>query len=141
MKKAIRRREPRVRRSGAPAGAATLLVLPAFLVLYVAVAILWRLPKAIALVYLAASVVTFFTYAFDKAAAKAGRSRTSEATLHLFALAGGWPGALLAQQLLRHKSVKAEFRAAFWGTVILNVAAFVALASPWGRELLRHGLP
>lgn len=140
---APRRREPQGRRSSgsAPWGTATLFVLPAFLVLYVIVAILWRPPKTIALVYLAASVVTFFAYAFDKAAAKAGGSRTSEATLHLFAVAGGWPGALLAQQLLRHKSVKAEFRAAFWGTVVLNVAGFVALASPWGRELLRHGSP
>lgn len=140
---APRRREPQARRSSGPAqwGTATLLVLPAFLVLYVAVAFLWRPPKTIALVYLAASVVTFFAYAFDKAAAKAAGSRTSEATLHFFALAGGWPGALLAQQLLRHKSVKAEFRAAFWGTVALNVAGFVALSSPWGRELLRHGAP
>jgi hypothetical protein len=37
---------------------------------------------------------------------------------------GGWPGALLAQQFLRHKSVKAEFRAAFWLTVAVNAVLF-----------------
>ena len=49
--------------------------------------------------------------------------------LHLLALAGGWPGALLAQQFLRHKSAKASFRTVFWATVVLNVAAFVALSA------------
>jgi uncharacterized membrane protein YsdA (DUF1294 family) len=43
---------------------------------------------------------------------------------------------LLAQQFLRHKSAKAEFRSMFWGTVILNIAAFVVLCSPLGRLLL-----
>jgi len=47
----------------------------------------------------------------------------------------GWPGALLAQQFLRHKSTKTEFRSVFCGTVVLNVAAFVVLASPMGRSL------
>jgi uncharacterized membrane protein YsdA (DUF1294 family) len=71
----------------------------------------------------------FFAYAFDKAAARAGRWRTAEATLLLLGLVGGWPGALLAQQLLRHKSSKAPFRAAFWVTVALNAGVFVALSA------------
>jgi uncharacterized membrane protein YsdA (DUF1294 family) len=50
------------------------------------------------------------------------------------ALACGWPGALLAQQWLRHKSAKQEFRAVFWVTVVLNVAGLVAMSSPWGRN-------
>lgn len=45
----------------------------------------------------------------------------------------GWPGALLAQQFLRHKSTKAEFRSVFWTTVVLNVAGFAVLCSPVGR--------
>ena len=68
----------------------------------------------------------------DKAAAQAGRWRTSEATLHLLALAGGWPGALLAQHWLRHKSAKRAFRAVFWVTVVLNVTGLVVVCSPWG---------
>lgn len=70
--------------------------------------------------------VTLMAYAFDKAAAAAGRWRSSERSLLALGLIGGWPGGIVAQQLLRHKSSKASFREAFWGTVLLNVAAFVA---------------
>jgi uncharacterized membrane protein YsdA (DUF1294 family) len=53
------------------------------------------------------------------------------------ALAGGWPGALLAQQVLRHKSTKREFRQVFWATVLLNVVGFIVLASPLRPSWLR----
>jgi uncharacterized membrane protein YsdA (DUF1294 family) len=86
--------------------------------------------------FVAASVVTFFVYAIDKSAARRRAWRTPERTLHMLALAGGWPGALLAQQFLRHKSAKAEFRATFWATVFLNVADFVVFCSPVGRSYL-----
>ena len=76
----------------------------------------------IAATYIGMSLITFVTYAMDKAAARAGRRRTPEASLHLLAIACGWPGALLAQQWLRHKSAKQPFRAVFWLTVILNLA-------------------
>ncbi|WP_338050981.1 MULTISPECIES: cold shock and DUF1294 domain-containing protein [Ramlibacter] len=123
------------RDSPAAWGTATLFAIPAFAALVLAVAVLWKPPAGVAVVYLVASGVAFVAYALDKAAARRGDSRTPEATLHLLALVGGWPGALLAQQFLRHKSVKAGFRAAFWGTVLLNVAAFVALCSPFARRL------
>jgi uncharacterized membrane protein YsdA (DUF1294 family) len=80
-------------------------------------------------------VVTFIAYALDKSAAARGTWRAPESTLHGLSLAGGWPGALLAQQFLRHKTTKAGFRAVFWGTVAINVIAFVALCSPVGRSL------
>jgi uncharacterized membrane protein YsdA (DUF1294 family) len=70
--------------------------------------------------------VTLVAYALDKSAAVAGRWRVSEQSLLLLGLAGGWPGGLVAQQLLRHKSNKTSFRHAFWGTVVVNVTAFVA---------------
>ncbi len=88
-----------------------LFALPVFVFLYLAVTVLWRPPAAFAVIYFAASLAAFLAYAFDKSAAKGGRWRTSEGTLHLLALAGGWPGALLAQQFLRHKSAKASFNA------------------------------
>jgi uncharacterized membrane protein YsdA (DUF1294 family) len=84
---------------------------------------------------MAASLLAFLAYALDKSAARRGAWRTSEGTLHMLAVVGGWPGALLAQQLLRHKSTKAEFRAVFWFTVVLNVTGFVVLCSPIGRPL------
>ena len=70
--------------------------------------------------YIAISLVTFMVYACDKAAARQGRRRISEKTLHLLGLAGGWPGALLAQKLLRHKSRKASFQVVLWLTVALH---------------------
>lgn len=73
--------------------------------------------------YLAASVVTFAFYAFDKAAARKAHWRTPEITLHALGLLGGWPGALAAQHLLRHKSAKRSFLAVFWLTVGLHCAA------------------
>lgn len=111
-------------------------LIPAFLLLALALAVLWKPPAWIALVYLLASAITFLVYAKDKSAARRGRWRTAESTLHLLALAGGWPGALLAQHLLRHKSAKTDFRAVFWATVVLNVAGLVFLSSPWSRNLL-----
>ena len=59
----------------------------------------------------------------------------------MLGLAGGWPGGLLAQHYLRHKSAKASFQVAFWLTMLLNTAAFVALASPWGEPLTRWVWP
>ena len=79
----------------------------------------------ITLIYLAVSLFTFIVYALDKSAAKAGRWRTPEKTLHILALIGGWPGALLAQQKLRHKSQKQPFRIIFWFTVAMNLAVLL----------------
>jgi uncharacterized membrane protein YsdA (DUF1294 family)/cold shock CspA family protein len=112
----------------------TLIALPVFLFVYAVVALLWHPPLWLAAAYAGMSLLTFVVYAMDKAAAQANRWRTAESTLHLLALACGWPGALLAQQWLRHKSAKQEFRAMFWVTVVLNVAGLVVLSSPWGRN-------
>jgi uncharacterized membrane protein YsdA (DUF1294 family) len=80
-------------------------------------------------VYLAASAVAFVMYAVDKAAAqRRGRRRIPERTLLMIAVVGGWPGSIIAQQTLRHKTQKRSFRRAFWAAVALNVAALAALA-------------
>ena len=73
--------------------------------------------------YALASVVAFLFYGLDKRAATRGGWRTSEARLHLFELLGGWPGALLAQRVFRHKTRKVEFQMVFYMAVIANVAA------------------
>ena len=97
-----------------------------------------QLPLAVPALYLAVSLVTFLFYAADKAAARKGIVRVPEAHLHLLALFCGWPGAVVAQQLLRHKSKKPSFRAVFWITVLLNCGALLwAVATPEGAEALR----
>ena len=90
---------------------------------------------AIAAVYVGLSVITFVAYAIDKSAARRRGPRTPERTLHLLSLAGGWPGALLAQRWLRHKSAKTSFRRVFWVTVAVNVLCFAMLCAPAGRSL------
>jgi uncharacterized membrane protein YsdA (DUF1294 family)/cold shock CspA family protein len=118
-------------------GTATLFTIPAFIMLFTVLVFLWRIPLTYAAIYLTASFITFVAYALDKSAAQSNRWRTAESTLHLLAIACGWPGALLAQQFLRHKSAKREFRIVFWATVVINVVAFVFVCSPAGKALLK----
>ncbi|MGH8315965.1 MAG: DUF1294 domain-containing protein [Steroidobacterales bacterium] len=67
-------------------------------------------------------------YAADKGAAERRRWRTMESTLQTMALIGGWPGAWIAQQDLRHKARKASFQEAFWFVVVINIAVLTWLA-------------
>jgi uncharacterized membrane protein YsdA (DUF1294 family) len=77
--------------------------------------------------YVLLSIVCFAAYARDKAAARAGRRRTPERSLLLLGLLCGWPGAVLAQQWLRHKSSKRTFQVAFWISVACNLGVFACL--------------
>ncbi|SDC77183.1 Uncharacterized membrane protein YsdA, DUF1294 family [Massilia sp. PDC64] len=99
-----------------------------FFALYAYAALALGLPAAVGVVYALASVAGFALYACDKAAARRGDRRTPERHLLLLGLVGGWPGGLLAQQWLRHKTVKRPFRHGFWLTVGLNLAGFCWLA-------------
>lgn len=106
------------------------LAIPAFLVLYAAMAMRVGVPWWVGVGYGLASFLCYGLYAFDKAAARAGRRRVPESLLLGAGLVGGWPGALVAQHRLRHKTAKPSFRRAFAVTVVVNVAGFVlALAS------------
>ena len=96
-----------------------------------------NMPIQILYLYLVASGFTFLVYAKDKWAARRARWRTKESTLHTLALIGGWPGAVIAQQLLRHKSRKDAFQFAFWATVVLNSAAFAWLFTTEGGVLVQ----
>lgn len=95
-----------------------------------------NLPMTILYWYLAASFVTFLIYANDKSAARKGDQRTSEQTLFVFGLVGGWPGALIAQETLRHKSKKRSFQIVFAITVILNCAALIWFHTVDGHAFL-----
>lgn len=107
-----------------------LVALGAFAVLYVYATLRWSTPIWVAAVYLVMSVVTYFVYRADKRAAAVGGWRTTEFTLIFLGFLCGWPGAILAQQLLRHKTTKQSFRAVFWASVLINVFVFVTLNAP-----------
>ncbi|QWV98702.1 DUF1294 domain-containing protein [Geomonas nitrogeniifigens] len=104
---------------------------PSFLLLLCALVRLELLPAPLLSAYLLSSLAAFFLYAADKSAAIRGARRISERTLHLAGLFGGWPGALLAQRLLHHKSQKGSFQLAFRFTVLANSAALALYA--YGR--------
>ena len=108
-----------------------------FFVLLGVLAWLGLLPLAVLGLYAAASVVAFLAYGHDKSAAVRDVWRVKENTLHLFSLLGGWPGALAAQRLFRHKSSKASFQTTYWVTVVLNCAALAWLLSPYGAQTLQ----
>lgn len=73
-------------------------------------------------IYAAMSLVAAVAMLGDKRAARLGRPRTRESTLHLLELLGGWPGSLLAQRLVRHKTSKLSYQAWFWAIVVLHGA-------------------
>jgi uncharacterized membrane protein YsdA (DUF1294 family) len=100
-----------------------------FALLYAGATVAWQLPPLVGAAYLAMSLVCFCSYALDKSAARKGERRTPESTLLMLGLLGGWPGAVLAQQWLRHKTVKQPFRQMFWFTVVANLAFFLWLST------------
>jgi uncharacterized membrane protein YsdA (DUF1294 family)/cold shock CspA family protein len=95
------------------------------------------IPILIFSLYWFASFLALIIYAKDKHAAQNGTWRTSENTLHLLALIGGWPGANIAQQTFRHKSRKRSFRFVFWWTVLFNCSAFVWILTPQGKAMIQ----
>lgn len=111
----------RARRSpAANTGASSLIAAAGFLGAIAILVLAGKLPALLFGSYLGLSLLTLIAYAVDQSAARNHRRRTRESTLHMLALAGGWPGALFAQQLYRHKSTKHDFRAAFWLTVAIK---------------------
>lgn len=67
-----------------------------------------------------ASLLAFFLYWSDKRKARDEVWRTPEKVLHAIELLGGWPGALIAQQVFRHKTRKISFQLVFWLIVLLH---------------------
>ncbi len=88
------------------------------------------------ILYTVMSLLTFRLYADDKSRAKRGAWRTSENTLHLFELTGGWMGGFIAQQILRHKSSKSSYQAVFWTIVVIHYMLWLGWLL-FGKSLLR----
>lgn len=87
------------------------------------------------------SLITYVAYRSDKRKARMDAWRTPEWQLHLLELAGGWPGAWVAQRRLRHKCSKGFFQFEFW--LIICIHQFVAFDSlqDWKySQLLKRGL-
>jgi uncharacterized membrane protein YsdA (DUF1294 family) len=85
---------------------------------------------------LVASVVCFLAYGMDKRQSVRGQPRIRERTLHLLALFGGWPGALLGRRFHRHKTQKLTFRLILWLTIALHAAlmfSYLFWPWPWSR--------
>lgn len=108
-----------------------------FIVLIATASYMSYTPRFVLWIYLGASLITFLIYAKDKSAAKKGKWRTSEQTLHVYSFLCGWPGALLAQQWLRHKSQKKSFRIVFWLTVVLNLGLLVWTHTNHGKAYIQ----
>ena len=111
------------------------LAIIAFFLVYVVVRVAWPMPPWVLGVYLVTSILSFIVYAVDKKAATSGGWRISESSLLALGIIGGWPGVIVGQQAFRHKTRKAGFRSAFWGTVILNVLAFVTFSAVLSARL------
>jgi uncharacterized membrane protein YsdA (DUF1294 family)/cold shock CspA family protein len=108
-------------------GAKSLLFAATFMVSLSVAVFAGKLPVFVLWLYSVGSGITFLAYGWDKSSARLKRWRTTESTLHLLSLLGGWPGALVAQKYLRHKSSKQPFQNVFWGTVVLNLCGLAVL--------------
>ncbi|MGB1237481.1 MAG: DUF1294 domain-containing protein [Pseudomonadales bacterium] len=105
--------------------ALALLVVGLFFTLLYLLAAAGKLPLAVVALYLLASFISFVLYALDKARAQRDAWRISERTLQLWSVLGGWPGALVAQSVLRHKTRKTGFIVVFVLGSCFNLAALL----------------
>ena len=108
---------------GRQQGVLALATATLFFSLLVGLLVLDEVPVMLLAAYGLFSGVAVLMYGADKSAAEQGRWRTSESTLHTIALVGGWPGALVARRVFRHKTTKQPFRIIFWVTVTANCVA------------------
>ncbi len=76
--------------------------------------------RSVFLYYIGINIITFLFYVYDKTAAQSDMWRIKEDTLHLLSISGGWAGALIAQDIFRHKTQKKAFRTTFYMTVFIN---------------------
>ncbi len=113
------------------AAKASWVVLLGFALLWLFIAIKWQVWSGFYLVYAVMSGFCYLLYGRDKKAAIAGQWRTQEDALILLGFLCGWPGAILAQQFLRHKTSKIEFQLLFWISVVLNILIFLGLNYFW----------
>ena len=89
--------------------------------------VLW----AVLFVAVICSLISFVLYGWDKRQAKVRGWRVPEKNFHTLSVLGGWPGALLGQQVFRHKTQKGSFRIKFWACVFVHVVLVGWLVYRW----------
>jgi len=119
---------------------APLIVSSLFIVIVAAGTLAGRLPPVIIGIYGVVSIVTSLLYRLDKSAARRGAWRIQESSLLFIGLVGGWPGAVVAQRILRHKTRKQSFQLAFWVTAVLNSIVLGWLLSDGGSSFAKRML-
>ena len=77
--------------------------------------------------FLLINMLTLVMYGADKMAARKGMRRVPEATLLVFGVTGGWPGAIVGQQLFRHKTQKQPFKTYFFLSIVVSIAVMAAV--------------
>lgn len=80
--------------------------------------------------YLVMSGVTFGLFYFDKWAAQAGAWRIPELWLHCVEFAFGWPGALIASEVFKHKRKKKSYMLTLY---VISGIHIVVGACFWGE--------
>jgi uncharacterized membrane protein YsdA (DUF1294 family) len=98
-----------------------------YLLLVLAAASSVYLPHSLATWFICVNLLTLLIYGVDKLAACKSWRRVPEATLLLFGVVGGWPGAIAGQRLFRHKTQKQPFRTYFYISVVANILVAVAV--------------
>jgi len=81
--------------------------------------------------YFVMSIITFGFFLADKRRAERAQWRLTETSLHILEGLGGWPGALIAQAVLRHKTRKPGYQTILWAIVAIHI-------SMWTLSYLRR---
>ncbi len=85
-------------------------------------------------ILIALNVAAFVSFGLDKQRALRERERLPEWHLLTMAFLGGAAGAVLGQQIFRHKTRKQPFRTILIGAVVLNIVVAAFVLSPELRE-------
>ncbi len=87
---------------------------------------------------IAINIWALFLFWFDKRNAETSRSRIAERTLLATAMCGGSLGALVAQQIFRHKTRKQPFRARLISIAVSHLFIATLILFPALRGLWRN---
>jgi len=73
------------------------------------------------------NLITILFYGYDKLISSRKMLRVPERSLHAFSFAGGTLGALIAQKLFRHKTIKKSFRVTFWTLAVIQLIVILVV--------------